>query len=338
MTRPWAGAVWAALLKPFRKSPAAPRAGRPPAIVEPPPTAGVSAAHGVDLVGRQIAERLWKLAFGTSSEARHSAAVDVHVRENIVAVLRVDTLDPKYFPLRPALMMQLLAAVNDPGTASDKLSRMVAHDPVLSADVLRLANSSLHRTTTTPIETIQRAIVVCGVDALRGMLAAAMMRPVFRATSRNFPRLPRMLWERTERASRAAELYALETRPEERFESQLAVLLSALGPLVVYSAAMDVYGRNPHVAPTGDLCVELIRDLAPGVSVTLARNWEMSSRLLAALERSVAEPLSDALRVGELLGTLSFLESQTVISREQRLEFLARAELRVEWAESLWGT
>ena len=260
------------------------------------------------------------------------------MHENIVAVLQVDTLDPKYFPLRPALMTQLLQAVNDPGTASDKLSRMVAHDPVLSADVLRLANSSLHRTTPTPIESIQRAIVVCGVDALRGMLAAAMMRPVFRATSRNFPRLPRMLWERTERASRAAELYALEIQPEERFESQLAVLLSALGPLVVYSAAMDVYGRNPHFSPNGDLCVELIRDLAPGVSVTLARNWEMSSRLLAALERSAAEPLSDALRVGELLGTLSFLESQTVISREQRLEFLAQAKLRVEWAEGLWGT
>ena len=291
----------------------------------------------VDTANRSAAQRLWVLAFAAPSQSQASDGVNRRVRDNVTAVLQVDTLDPKYFPRRPALMPQLMQAVNDPRAAAEKLSRIIAHDPVLTSDVLRLANSSLYRTAPGPIETIQRAIVVCGVDALRGMLAAAMLRPVFRATSKNFPRLPRMLWERTERAVRAADLYILATQPVDRFEAQLVVLLSALGPLVVYGAALDVYARNPHFSPSADLCVELISELAPQMSRHIARDWETSPRLLTALEQSPAEPLYVARQVGELFGTLSLLESQSVIGRDERLELLDAAGMPAELSSQLWA-
>jgi HD-like signal output (HDOD) protein len=234
-------------------------------------------------------------------------------------------------------MPQLLQAVNDPNAASDKLSRMIAHDPVLTADVLRLANSSLYRVTPVPIETIKRAIVVCGVDSLRGMLAAAMLQPVFRASRTNFPRLPRMLWERTERAARAAELYAAHTHPQDRFEAQLVVLLSALGPLVVYSAALDGYSRAPRLTPNPALFVDLIDTLGAQMSQRIARDWQTSARLVAALDKSNEESLSIALQVGELLGTLSFLESQTVINQDERQGMLGNAGLTGDLTNGIWG-
>src|SRR3984957_8400906 len=213
---------------------------------------------------------------------------------------------------------------------------MIAHDPVLTGDVLRLANSSLYRISTAPIETIQRAIVVCGVDALRGILATAMLRPVFRASRSNFPRLPRMLWDRTERAARAAELYAAKTQPQDRFEAQLLVLLSALGPLVVYSAALDGYSRAPRLTPNPALFVELIDTLGLQMSQRVARDWETSARLQAALDASGEEALRSALHVGELLGTLSLLESQTVISSEERLDILKGAQLSGALMDDIW--
>jgi HD-like signal output (HDOD) protein len=290
----------------------------------------------VEAAGKLAAGRLWKLAFAAPSQGQVSDLIDGRVRDNVLAMLLVDTLDEKYFPRRPTLLPQLLQAVNDPRAASEKISRIIAHDPVLTAEVLRLANSSLHRTSPAPIETIQRAIVVCGVDALRGMLAAAMLQPVFRATRKNFPRLPRMLWERTERASRAAESYALAVAPQDRFEAQMVVLLSALGPLVVYSATLDVYARNPHFSPNGDLCVALIVDLAPLVSRHIAREWQASPRLVAALAGTPDEPLTVALHVGELLGTLSFLESQTVITNAERREAVDNAGLSAELMERIY--
>ncbi len=291
----------------------------------------------VEAANQLVSQRLWKLAFGAPSVRPPLVRAHARVRDLICAVLQVDEIDPNYFPRRPALMPQLLQAVNDPSTASDKLSRMIAHDPVLTADVLRLANSSLYRTSPAPIETIQRAIVVCGVDALKGILATAMLRPVFRASRTNFPRLPRMLWDRTERAARAAELFAAAMHPQDRFEAQLIVLLSALGPLVVYSAALDGYSRAPNLSPNPTLFVDLVDTWGPQMSLRIARDWETSPRLVAALEKSDRDTLAAALHVGELLGTLSLLESQTVISRDERLEIVKSAELPNRLVDGIWA-
>jgi hypothetical protein len=290
----------------------------------------------IELANSLVAERLWRLAFAATSHAQFLEPAHIQLRDSVSAVLKADIPDPKYFPRRPTLMPQLLQAMSDPRAASEKLSRIVAHDPVLASDVLRLANSALYRTSPAPIETIQRAIVVLGVDALRGLVATAMLQPVFRATRTNFPRFPRMLWERTERAARAAEMYSLKTHPQDRFESQLVVLLSALGPLVVYSAALDAYSRRPDIAPNPTLCVALITALGPQVSLRMARHWETSPRLMAAMERSPGENLAITLCAGELLGTLSLLETQSVISRDEALATARDAGLADAMVTPIW--
>jgi HD-like signal output (HDOD) protein len=279
---------------------------------------------------------LWKLAFAAPNEAPRLEPAHAKVGDSVCAILQAETLDAKYFPRRPTLMPQLLRAVDDPSAATVKLSRMIAHDPVLAADVLRIANSAMYRTSSAPIETIQRAIVVLGADALRGVVATAMLQPVFRATRSNFPRFPRMLWERTERAGRAAELYALRTHPQDRFEAQLVALMSALGPLVVYGAVLDAYSTRPNLAPSPSLCAELTAALGPQVAMHIARQWETSPRLIAAIERSPDEMLTTALQVGELLGTLSLLESQHVVTADEALATAAEAGLAKPAFAPIW--
>jgi HD-like signal output (HDOD) protein len=296
--------------------------------VETLPVAGTVTANSL------AAERLWNLAFTAIPEAPIDA-VHTDISREVVAALRAKVINPAHLPRRPTLMPQLLRAMEDPRAASDKLSRIVAHDPVLTADVLRLANSSIFRTSKTPIETLQKAIIVLGADALRGLLATAMLQPVFRATRTNFPRFPRMLWERTERAARICELFALQTRADDRFEAQLTALLSALGPLAVYGATLDVYARHPDLVPNPNLCVELINMLGNEVSVRIARDWESSERIIDALQGKSAEPLAQALSVGELLATLSLLQSQRVVEAPEAAELARMAGIQDDMLHTL---
>jgi HD-like signal output (HDOD) protein len=298
--------------------------------------AAVSNASAAERANNEVAERLWKLAFAAPPEAPLLESEHAKVGDAVCSILQAETVDAKYFPRRPTLMPQLLRAVEDPSTATVKLSRMIAHDPVLAADVLRLANSALFRTSPAPIETLQRAIVVLGADALRGVVATAMLQPIFRATRSNFPRFPRMLWERTERAVRAAELYALRSHPQDRFEAQLLVLMSALGPLVVYGAVLDAYSASPQLTPSPSLCAELTAALGPQVAMHIARQWETSPRLIAAIQRSPDEMLTTALLAGELLGTLSLLESQHVVTCDEALLIATDAGLARSSVAPIW--
>jgi HD-like signal output (HDOD) protein len=307
------------------------------------PAANSRSPQSLDLarlcsVNQQAAERLWKLAYAAPATTAPLDKSHAEVRVAVVARLQPETLNPDYFPRRPTLMQQLMRAVDDPNAEADKLARMISHDPVIAADVLRIANSTLYRNCPEPIESVQRAIVVCGVDSLRGILATAMVRPVFRATRSNFPRLPRLLWERTERATRTAELYALSASPQDRFEAQLAVLLSALGPLVVYSAALDAYAKRPRLTPNPSLLVELTMTLSAEMSRRIAQEWGASPRLICALEKLPGEFLSGALTLAELAGTLSVLEAHTVFSNEDRQAMADAAGLDATLIESLTAT
>lgn len=298
-----------------------------PAPTGTAPTAPVPAPAGenpADLLG-PLSARLFTLAFAAPVDAMPLGTDELAVHESVSRELMADLLQPEHLPRRPSLMPQLLRAMDDPAVAADRLSRIVAHDPVLAADVLKLANSGLYRTAgTPPVESIQRAIVVLGADALRSLLASAMMQPVFRATRRNFPRFPRMLWERTERAARGAELYAQLRHPADRFEAQLAVLLHALGPLAVYGVTLDACARH-EITPSASLCLALVTSLSGTAALSIARHWEASPRLIAALSARPDEPLSRVLVLGELLGTLSLLQSQQMLSREDAGDFARRA-------------
>ncbi len=301
----------------------------PPTAVPAPALAAIDPAQ-IEAGNNLAADRLWRLAFGVQAQFHAVPAEHAEVRDAVVGVLRGATLDPRFFPRRPTLMSQLIRAVNDPGGSPEKITRIIAHDPVLTADVLRLANSSLYRVTPVPATTIQRAIVVCGVNGLQGLVAAALLHPEFKATPKNYPRFPRMLWERTERTSRAAELYALRTQRLDRFEAQMVALLAALGPLTVYRAALNVYARTPTVAPNGALFVALIGALGGQMSQRIAANWQTSPPLLAALDRSAGSELTVALHVGELLGTLATLEAHHAITPEESFAMAKSAGLSEE--------
>jgi HD-like signal output (HDOD) protein len=308
------------------------RARVPPSTAQFEPGGTVQpAAAGLDLAsleaGNALAsERLWRVAFGLPDHPEPVDGLHADIRAAVHAGLRAEALPAKYFPRRPTLLPQLLRAVdNDAQTTT--IANMIAHDPVLVADVLRVANSSIYRTSARPIETIQRALVVLGSAALRGIAVAAMLEPAFRATRTNFPRFPRLLWERSERAARAAEVYAAAMQPRDRLEAQVLVLLSALGPLVVYGVVLDEYQRRPNLTPDPAVCANLIGTLGCQVAHRLARHWQAPPRLLAALERRDTEPLTGILQVGELLGTLSLLESQSVIGSERRDDYLRDAGL-----------
>lgn len=279
-------------------------------------------------------ERLWRLCYASRPQAPPSESISRRVRENVEALLRVDVLKLEFFPRRPALLPQLMQALDDPRSASERIARMIELDPVLAADVLRMANSSLYRTPAGRIGTVRRALAVCGLDALRAMLATAMLRPVFRATSRNFPRLPRLLWRRTELAVPIGERYSA-ARGMDRFESAFVVLVNALGPLVLHGAIGDVYSRNPRFAVDAKMCADLTLQLAPQVAQRIVAEWQMPERFATALSGSGSGPLAEVLAMAELLGTMVLLDSQHALEASQRRDWLEGAGIDAQLAADL---
>ena len=70
----------------------------------------------------------------------------------------------RYLPRRPSLLPKLMSAINGDGNSMQELATIIGEDPALLGNLLRVANSAFYRVTDRPIESLERAAAILGID------------------------------------------------------------------------------------------------------------------------------------------------------------------------------
>jgi len=285
---------------------------------------------------------LYELAFGTALEP-HVSAEHVTVVTAVASVLQASATEPRYAPRRPLLLPEVVRAVNDSDTTRRELAQLIARDPALVGSLLKLANSPIYRRGPEPIESLERALAVLGTQGARSLVAAALMQPVFRQAGGDTALFPEIVWEHTQRSAAAAEVHATAVEASDPFTAQLVALLMGLGAIVVYRIALDQYAAR-KISPDATALSSLLEAQTAKVARQIAASWELSPRVLEALEQQqpekVEQPASSlgrSLRFGVVVGALSVLRSRDRIDDDAGLATLAAAGGVGKRFERLWG-
>jgi HD-like signal output (HDOD) protein len=248
------------------------------------------------------------------------------VHDPIVAAALAAIGDPvsqrKYFPRRPNLLPELIRAINDEGVSVRQLVPIVARDPALVGNLLRVGNSSYYRVTQRAVETIERAIVVLGSDGLRSVMAAALMQPIFHVPGAGgASRFPEIVWEHAVRSAHAAIPHAALVERANPFAAELLTLISGLAEIVLFRAVLE---HCPRSAGRGAVDPPVIASILDSHSASFAwhigADWRLSEEMLAALEEQMvsgsepATPLGRSLHFGRRAGALAVLHANCIIS------------------------
>jgi len=297
----------------------------PPALAAPPTDPNAAAVLSVD----EVLHKLNELAFARSLTT--SAGGHKEIIEAVGAVLGTAATESKYAPRRPMLLPQLVKAVNDSDTSRRELSLMISKDPSLVGSLLKLANSPFYRGNAQAVESVDRAVAVIGTEGIRSLIAAALVQPVFRVSGGEFSQFPEVIWEHTFLAANAAETYAAVVVNSDPFAAQLLALVNGLGAIVVFRIALDQYAAHPGLRPDAATIVSLLDAHTSRVARSVAASWELSGRILAALEDQLPEtgmapdptPLGRALKFGRFIAALAVLRNRGLID-----EAAAKASLK----------
>jgi HD-like signal output (HDOD) protein len=287
--------------------------------VEAPALPAPSADSSGGLGSEEVLLKLNELAF--SRDLRDATPAHPEVIESVTNVLRSAATDPRYAPRRPMLLPQLMQAVNDTDTSRRELATMIAKDPALVGSLLKLANSPFYRVNAQPVESVDRAVAVIGTEGIRSLIAAALVQPVFRVSGGTFAKFPEVVWEHTFLAANAAETYAAVVVNSDPFAAQLLALLYGLGSIVVFRVALDQYAARAGVEPDAATVIALLDSHSANVARSVAASWDLSGRILAALEDQAPvgmahepTPLGRSLRFGRFIGALAVLNARNIIS------------------------
>jgi HD-like signal output (HDOD) protein len=331
-----------------RRAPPAP-AGPAPQIAPAAPAAGEAAAAEAAPAGpppqgpAEVAARLHALAYGVPLAPPATEPVHREVAGAVDVLLTGPVLKPEYAPRRPLLLPKLVQAVNDENVSRRELAVLIAQDPALAGNLLRLANGAFYRVSSQPVESIDRAVAVLGTSGIRTLLAAALVQPVFRTSSGAFHRFPEVTWEHTQYAATVAEAHAAIVADEDPFAAQLLALMYGLGAILTFRASLDEYARRNAAADAATMSA-LIEQHAATVARRIAHDWELSSRILTALEEQspyvrsgTSSGLGESLRFGRYCASIGVLRHAHVLDDDGALAAVRAGGFRGPAPERIWA-
>jgi len=235
-----------------------------------------------------------------------------------------------------------MRAMNDNEVSRRELARIIATDPALAGSLVRLANSPFYRIRLEPVESLDRAIALLGLEGMRSLISAALLQPVFRVSGGLFAQFGDVTWEHTLYSAAAAEAHAAILENSDPFAAQLLSLLMGLATIVVFRVATDEF-MSRALPPDPSLLAALIDSETTSVARLIAASWELSERIDTALADQLApadvqhSALGRSLQVGRFLGALALLHTHGVMTEDEVQAALATGGAATGAYERIWS-
>lgn len=184
----------------------------------------------------------------------------------------------------PVSFDRILGLALDAGTKVDDLARAIEADPVITARVLRLANSAYFGFRRR-VEAIGEAVVVVGFRSVRNLAACVAVAPVFAREDGLLDRVA--LWRHSCGVAEASRLIAVHQSADDG-AAYVCGLLHDVGQLVLSELLGGPYADAARGAAREGRCLEEVERDAFGVDHgwaggVLAERWSLSERLVRAI-------------------------------------------------------
>lgn len=131
----------------------------------------------------------------------------------------------------PEVTARIIATVEDPKSTASQLHKLVAHDPALVTRILKVVNSSFYGLPG-QIGSIERAIVLLGLNAVKNIAVAASLGQLFRGAMLCEGFTAKDLWTHCVAVAVVAREIARQSKAPIADEAFLAGMIHDVGMLV----------------------------------------------------------------------------------------------------------
>ena len=178
----------------------------------------------------------------------------------------------------PEVTSQIIRTVEDPKSTASQLHKIVAHDPALVTRILKVVNSAFYGLPG-QIGSIERAIVLLGLNAVKNIAVAASLGQLFRGAKLCEGFTPRDLWTHCIAVGVAARDLARQLKLPTADEAFLAGMIHDMGVLVALQVHPEQVRQVCEAAKAGgrSYC-ELEREVMgmdhQQLGMALAEQWK----------------------------------------------------------------
>ena len=166
-----------------------------------------------------------------------ASAVTFKILEDIARDLSGNEIT---FPTFLDITFQVRAALKDPNLNVEQLSKLVGAEPLMSAKIIRMANSVAMNPSGREVADVKSAIVRVGMEAVRTVSFAVAMEQLLKSKQMQpFEALSHSLWEHTSHVAALCRVLARKMAKINGDEAMFAGLVHDLGVFYLMSRAAN---------------------------------------------------------------------------------------------------
>ena len=197
----------------------------------------------------------------------------------------------KQLPVIPKLLHELMQDFSNDNSRIEDIAKKIAMDKVISAKVLKMANSAAYRRGA-EITSIEQAVIRLGFNALRSLVVASGLMTSFRTPS-NFDK--NKFWVDNFQVATIAKFLAADCRAIEPETAFTCALLHNIGELLIQSTLPEEASLINMAISRGTSRIDAQREMLgydySQVGAELAKRWSLSETFVRAIAQQL-DPLS----------------------------------------------
>jgi putative nucleotidyltransferase with HDIG domain len=193
----------------------------------------------------------------------------------------------KSFPGMPGTAVKLLGLIDDSAMRVSQIEEILRHDPGLTANVLRLANSAYFGIPS-KVGSIRQAVILLGLKRLIQMVIAACVNSIMDKSVPGYDLPPGELWRHSIAASVAAEGLVKVLKVDAAEEIFTAALLHDVGKLVLGDFVKDEF-KQIETAVSQGISFEMAEKIVLGtthadVGARILTKWLLPPEIVNAVQ------------------------------------------------------
>jgi len=198
-------------------------------------------------------------------------------------VQAIDQLKPL-----PQVASHLMKIADDPQASMREIANIITHDPLITADLLRMCNSAYFGLPR-KIESVQEAITLLGLEKVVNLVLIKCCRANLGRAQKGYGHQEGDLWRHAVStaliASDLAERLAAEARPR----IFTGALLKDIGKVILDRFVADGFGMIDNLVQTQGMSFKTAEKKVIGVDhaelgAIVAKKWQFSDKLVAIIQ------------------------------------------------------
>lgn len=209
------------------------------------------------------------------------STVQTNMADFIEALARDISANNLIFPTFPDIIMRIRSALNDPNISASKVAKIVGTEPVLSAQLLRLANSAaLCAGGCKPVTDLPTAIKRLGYALVRNAAIALGIRQLGQQdTSQNIMHAPlEVLWRHSIQVAALSYVLAKRLTPLNPDTAMLAGLLHDIGMFYILARA----NKYPEMFADVGILRNIPHQTHAQISPAILESWDVPEDIITA--------------------------------------------------------